>query len=218
MLREKMVELKETLISQANLVEKMIEKSMKCLVSKDKDVLDEIVDVEENVVNTLEIKIDEMCTNIIALYHPEAKDLRIILMIAKMTSDLERMADCAVNIAESVQYLMDKPLVKPYIDLPRMSDETIRMVKDSITSFINEEANLAKSVCERDSIVDDLGDQILRELITFMISDPTTIERALHLLRISSNLEKIADSSTNICEESIYVAKGKIIKHHQDTI
>ena len=218
MLREKMVELKETLISQANIVEKMIEKSMKCLISKDKEVLNEIMEVEENVVNTLENKIDQICTNLIALYHPEAKDLRIIMMIAKMTSDLERMADCAVNIAESVMYLMDKPLVKPYIDLPRMSDETIRMVKDSISSFINEEANLAKSVCERDNIVDDLGDQILRELITFMISDPTTIERALHLLRISSNLEKIADSSTNISEESIYVAKGKIIKHHKDSL
>jgi len=218
MLRQKMVELKEIIISQANLVERMIEKSMKGLLDKNVEILKEIIEVEENMVNSLEIKIDEICTNMIALYHPEAKDLRTILMISKMTTELERMADCTVNIAESAIYLSDKPQVKNYVDIPRMADETIKMVIDSINSFINEDADLAVSVCQRDNIVDDLREQILRELITHMFSDPATIERALHILRIANNLEKIADISTNICEETIYVTRGKNIKHHQESI
>jgi phosphate transport system protein len=215
LLREKLLELKETLIVQANLVEKMIEKSMKGIIDQKMDMLKDVIEVDENVVNSLENKIDEACTNLIALYHPEAKDLRTILMISKMTADLERIGDCAVNISESGIYLLDKPPVKPLIDLPRMADEANRMVKDGITSFINESADLAINVCERDNIVDDLRDQILRELITYMFSDPSTIERALQLIRISNNLERIGDLSTNIAEEAIYVAKGKNIKHHQ---
>ena len=218
MLRQKIVELKESLISQANTVEKMIEKSIKGLIDKNGDLLKEVLEVDEKLVNTLELKIDETCTNLIALYHPEAKDLRTVLMISKMTIDLERIGDCAVNISESGLYLIDKPQVKPYIDLPRMADEAIKMVKDSITSFINENVELAKNVCERDNIVDDLRDQILRELITYMFSDPSTIERALQLLRIANNLEKVGDLSTNISEETIYMAKGKVIKHYQEQV
>ncbi|OHD15162.1 MAG: phosphate transport system regulatory protein PhoU [Spirochaetes bacterium GWD1_27_9] len=218
MLRQKIVELKESLISQANTVEKMIEKSIKGLIDKNGDLLKEVLEVDEKLVNTLELKIDETCTNLIALYHPEAKDLRTVLMISKMTSDLERIGDCAVNISESALYLIDKPQVKPYIDLPRMADEAIKMVKDSITSFINENVELAKNVCERDNIVDDLRDQILRELITYMFSDPSTIERSLQLLRIANNLEKVGDISTNISEETIYMAKGKVIKHYQEQV
>jgi phosphate transport system protein len=177
--------------------------------------LNHVINDDEKTVNELEIKIDETCTNLIALYHPEAKDLRSILMISKMTADLERIGDCAVNISESSLYLIDKAPVKPLIDLPRMAEEANRMVKDSINSFINESAELAVNVCERDNVVDELRDQILRELITYMFSDPSTIERALHLIRISNNIERIADLSTNISEETVYVAKGMIIKHHK---
>jgi phosphate transport system protein len=214
MLLEKILELKETLIVQANLVEKMIEKSIQGLIDKKIEVLNEVIEVDENVVNSIENKIDQASTNLIALYHPEAKDLRMILMIMKMTSDLERIGDCAVNISESAIYLIDKPPVKPLIDIPRMAEEAIRMVKDGITSFVNESSDLAISVCERDNIVDDLRDQILRELITYMFSDPGTIERSLQLIRISNNIERMGDLSTNIAEEAIYVAKGKTIKHH----
>jgi len=136
-------------------------------------------------------------------------------MISKISNDLERMGDHAVNIAESSLFLIERPLVKPLIDIPRMAELTIKMLKDSTVSFIDENASLAQNVCERDSSVDDLKDQILRELITFMSSDPSTIERSLHLLRISNNLERIADLSTNICEDIIFMTKGKIIKHHK---
>jgi phosphate transport system protein len=132
-----------------------------------------------------------------------------------MGNDLERMGDHAVNIAQSGQYLIERPLVKPFIDVPRMSDLTIGMLKDSIIAFIDEDAKLARSVCERDSEVDGLRDQLFRELITYMVADSKTIERALHLTRVAGNLERIADLSTNICEDVIFMVKGQVIKHHQ---
>jgi len=130
-----------------------------------------------------------------------------------MNNDLERIADMAENISESALFLIERPMVKPLIDLPKMAEETMRMLKDSIDSFIKNDPKLAKSVCERDDVVDAYRDQILRELVTYMISDPTTIERALHLERISRNLERIADLATNIGEDVIYIVEGKVIKH-----
>jgi len=133
-----------------------------------------------------------------------------------MNNDLERMGDHAVNIAESSLFLIERPPVKPLIDIPNMAKVTMEMLRNSINSFINENAKLAKTVCERDYIVDGLRDQILRELITFMSSDPSTIERSIHLMRISSNLERIADLSTNICEDVIFMVEGRVIKHHKE--
>jgi phosphate transport system protein len=137
-------------------------------------------------------------------------------MILHINSTLERIGDHAVTIAESGLFLIERPPVKPLIDIPRMVDVVKTMISDSITSFINEDAGLARNVCERDNIVDGLRNQIMRELITFMTSDPSTIERALQIMKISSNLERIADLATNICEDVIYMVKGQVIKHHKD--
>jgi phosphate transport system protein len=218
MLEEKMVALRETLIIQANLVEKMLDKCIKGIVRNESALLDEVIASDEKSVNQLEIDIDGLCMNIFALFHPEAKDLRATMMISKMTSDLERMADCAVNISESARFLTDKPLIKPYRDLPKMAEETIAMVRQSIASFIDEDIETAKKVCENDSKIDDLRDKIWQDLAEYMCADSSTIERALHLLRIANNLEKIADISTNIAEETIYIARGIVIKHHKDSI
>lgn len=215
MLEQKIVNLKEELINYAELVKTMIEKSIKGLLEKNRDLLLEVIDKDEDKANEKEIELDEVTVSLIAQYAPKAKDLRTIMMISKMNNDLERMGDLAVNIAESALFLIKKPLVKPLIDIPRMSQESTSMLKDSIDSFISENANLAKGVCERDYIVDGLRDQILRELITYMTSDPHTIERSLHLLRISRCLERVADLSTNICEDVIFMVEGKIIKHHR---
>jgi phosphate transport system protein len=194
----------------------MIEKSIRGLIIKDKVLLNEVVEKDEHRANTLEIELGGVCTNLIAQYQPAAKDLRTILMALMINNDLERLGDHAVNIAKSSLFLIEIPQVKPLIDIPRMAEEAIAMLKDSIDSFIHEDAKLVKNVCERDNIVDTLRDQILRELITYMTSDPTTIERSLHLIRISSNLERIADLSTNICEDVIFMVEGKIIKHHKE--
>lgn len=213
MFYEKLNKLKEKIIEQGNLVESMIEKSIRGLINKDKALLLEVIQIDEPRTNEAEIEIDEMCINLIARFQPMAQDLRTIIMILKMNNDLERIADMAENISESALFLIERPMVKPLIDLPKMAEETMRMLKDSIDSFIKNDPKLAKSVCERDDVVDAYRDQILRELVTYMISDPTTIERALHLERISRNLERIADLATNIGEDVIYIVEGKVIKH-----
>ncbi len=214
MLKEKTNDLKRDLVGFATLVEHMIEKSVRGLLEKKRELLIAVIEEDEPKGNGMEIEIDEHCTSLIAQFEPKAKDLRTILMGAKMCNDLERMGDHAVNIAESGLFIIERPLVKPLLDIPRMAEIAIHMLMDSTNAFINGNVELARNVCERDSMVDDLKDQILRELITFMTSDTTTIERGLHLLRISGNLERIADLSTNICEGIIFTTKGEVIKHH----
>ncbi len=216
MLKEKILSLKERLLEMAYLVEKMIEKSIKGLVEKREEILKGVIERDEPVVNQIEIEIDELCTELIALYEPKAKDLRIVLMVMKMNNDLERIGDHAVNISESSLYLIERPPVKPLIDIPRMAETTIGMLRDSVDSFIKENPKLAKDVLERDDMVDGLRDQILRELITYMISEPGTIERSLHLIRISQNLERAADLSTNISEDVIFMVEGRIVKHGEE--
>ncbi|HQJ06282.1 MAG TPA: phosphate signaling complex protein PhoU, partial [Spirochaetota bacterium] len=142
-----------------------------------------------------------------------AKDLRTVITISKMGIDLERIGDSAVNIAESALYLISKPAVKPFKTLPKLADETIKMLDGSINAFVNEDAESAIEICRSDYIVNEMRDQIIRELITYMATDPHAIERSIHLIRISDNLERVADLSTNIAEDTVYIATGKIIKH-----
>ncbi len=215
MIKEGLKALREKLIESASLVEAMIKKSVRGLKQRDKKLLSEIIERDEPKENALEIHIDEACIHLIARYQPQAKDLRTILMILKMNNDLERMGDEAVNISESALFLIDKPEVKPLIDIPRMAEEAAKMLTDSLKALINEDVQLAHNVCKRDDIVDGLRDQICRELITFMMADPTVIEPSMRLIRISRSLERIGDLSTNICEDVIYMAEGRMIKHGQ---
>ena len=201
------------LLESASLVKGMIQKSIRGLTQREKEVLLEVIEQDEPRENELEIAIEEACIQQIACYQPQAKDLRTIMMVMKMNNDLERMGDEAVNISESALFLLEKPEVKPLIDIPRMAEEATKMIEDSLKSFINEDIQLAQNVCERDDVVDGLRDQILRELITFMAADPTVIEPSIRLIRISRSLERIADLSTNICEDVIYMAEGRVIKH-----
>jgi phosphate transport system protein len=215
MFEEKMTNLKRQLVEYVSLVESMIGKAVRGLLERNNDLLREVIEDDEARANEFEIEIDELCASLIAQYEPKAKDLRTILMVMKMNNDLERMGDHAVNIAQAAMFLIDRPMVKPMIDIPRMHEVTIGMLRDSITAFISEDAERARSVCERDGIVDGLRDQVLRELITFMLSDSKTIERSLHLTRVSGNLERIADLSTNMAEDVIFMVKGQVIKHHR---
>jgi phosphate transport system protein len=214
MLGEKIKELRRELIEYATFVENMIDKSINGLLSKDREQLDEVIEKDEPKANETEIILDELCTGMIAQYQPKAKDLRTILMVLKINNDLERIADYAVNISKSALFLIDRPQVKPLTDTPKMAEESVKMLKDSISSYINEDPVLAQNVCERDSIVDELGNKILQELITFMAAEPSTIERSLHLLKIARSLERIADLSTNICEDVIFMVEGEVIKHN----
>ena len=216
MLEEKIITLRKELIEYATHVEGMINKSITGLMRKDPAILNDVIGKDEPLSNETEITIEELCTTMIAQYQPRAKDLRTVLMVMKINNDLERAGDHAVNIAESSLYLIERPAIKPLLDIPRMAEEAVMMLKDAIDAFIKEDAVMAAMVCERDTIVDNLGQQILRELITFMGADPTTIERSMRLLNIARNLERIGDLSTNISEDVIFMTEGRVIKHHKD--
>jgi len=168
----------------------------------------------EEIVNQLDIEIDEYCLKLLALKQPMAIDLRFITSAMKIVSELERIGDQAVNIAQRSLELLKYPLLKPLIDIPRMAELAKGMVKDSINAFVNRDEKLARNVCERDDEVDGLNDQIFRELLTYMMQDPTTIRRAVELILIGRHLERIADHATNIAEDVVYWIKGKTIKHH----
>ncbi len=213
MLEEKNAELRKTLIGYAILVEKMIDDSIQGLMRIDQNSLLQVIKESEKKANETEIVIDDLCITIIAQFGPKAKDLRTVLMSLKINNDLERIADYAVNTSESGLFLITQPLVKPLLDIPRMAEATIDMLRDAVSAFVNEDPDMAASVCNRDHVVDELASQILRELITYMIADPSTIERALHLLKIARNLERTADLSTNISEDVIYMIEGKVVKH-----
>lgn len=216
MLVDKIIELKRSLMESSSLVENMVDKAIKGLLEKDMALLAEVIEQDEPKANTAEINLDEMCTTLIAQFEPKAKDLRTILMVSRMNNDLERMGDHAVNISHAAQFLIERPPVKPLLDIPRMAQVTVQMLKDAVNAFIDENPGLAKAVCERDQVVDDLRNQVLRELITYMTADPTTIERSMALIRVASNLERVADLSTNMCEDIIFMVAGRVIKHHKE--
>ena len=212
-LEEEINKLKKMLFEMASSAEEMIAKSIKALQENNMILAEEIIKSDDKV-NEMEIEIDNQCIRILALFHPEAEDLRTVTMIMKINNDLERIGDHAVNIAEKVKYLADKPPVKPLIDIPKMAEKAIEMLQESLDSFVNKDAELAIQVCKKDDEVDALEPQIVRELITYMISDPQTIDRALTLIFIARALERVADLATNIAEDTYYIASGKILKHH----
>lgn len=212
-LEQKLSELRERLAVMAAIAEQMVADSIRALVQRDDELARRVIEEQEAKVNELELEIENSAINLIALYQPEASNLRTITMIIKINNDLERLGDHAENVAEAARYLITRPLVKPLIDLPRMADYTIAMVKDALDAFARNDPNLAKDVCGRDSYVDSLKEQIIRELITYMTSDATTIDRSLKLMMVALNLERIADHATNIAEDVVYMATGEVIKH-----
>jgi len=216
MIKGRLEELKEQLTESASLVEAMIEKSARGLIERKKEFLLEVIEKDEERENRIELEIDEACIQMIARYQPKARDLRVVMMISRMNNDFERIADEAVNIAEASLFLIERAAVKPLVDIPRMAQEAMGMMRDSLAAFMTEDTGLARDVCRRDDIVDSLRDQVLRELITFMASDPAVIERSIQLIRISRSLERIADLSTNICEDVVYMVNGQSIRHYTE--
>ncbi|HXG30402.1 MAG TPA: phosphate signaling complex protein PhoU [Thermodesulfobacteriota bacterium] len=211
--KEEITNLKKLLLEMAGSVEEMIAKSVKALKERDTILAEEVIRSDERI-NDMEIEIDNLCIKILALYHPEAEDLRTVTMIMKINNDLERIGDHAVNISERAIYLADKPPVKPLIDIPRMAEKAMEMLRESLDSFVNKNEELAVQVCKKDDEVDALETQVMRELVTYMIGDPTTIDRAIHLILIGRDLERVADLATNIAEDTFYIASGRILKHH----
>ena len=168
----------------------------------------------EKEVNAREVAIDDAAVKFIALFQPSAGDLRAAMMIMRMNSNLERMGDHAYNIARDAEFLVAQPQIKPLIDIPRMADIAMGMMGDIMVALREEDPDIARSVCKRDDEVDDLRDQVIRELLVFMMSDPGTIERAMKLIEVVQNLERIGDLTTNLAEDIVYMTTGRIIKHH----
>lgn len=214
LLEEKINYLKKEIISYGELIENMIDKVFKCLSTSDINLIKEVIEKDEPKSNNFEIEFDETCTHLIAQFSPKGKDLRTILMILKMSNDLERIGDHIVNIAQSIIFLIEKPKIKILDMVIKISEQVKTILKNSIDSFIYENSQLAKNVCEHDSEVDIARDEIFKELKSCMKDEPSSIDQCLHMMRITSNLERIADISTNICEDVIYIVEGKIIKHH----
>jgi phosphate transport system protein len=210
---EELKTLKEKLLEMAGRTEESIAIAIKGLKDRKEELAQEVLKKEE-AINLIEIEIDELCMRLLALRQPMASDLRFITSAMKIGSELERIGDQAVNIAERTLEMLKYPLLKPLIDIPRMATLAQNMVRDSINAFVNRDEKLARNICERDDEVDSLNDQVFRELLTYMIEDPSTITRAVDLILVGRHLERIADHATNISEDVIYLVKGKTIKHH----
>ncbi|MGZ3591545.1 MAG: phosphate signaling complex protein PhoU [Thermodesulfobacteriota bacterium] len=215
--QKQLEELKENLLKMATLVEGAIDNAVQSLVKRDSGLAQKAFEAEDRI-NTMDIAINTECLNLLALRQPMAADLRFITSALKIITDLERMGDQAVNIAERAISLNREPQLKPYIDIPRMAEIAQSMVKDVLDAFVNRDSKLARSVCERDDLVDGLNDQVVRELLTYMTSDPKTTKSAMHLLIVSRCLERIADHATNIAEDVIFIVDALVIKHHADAM
>jgi phosphate transport system protein len=213
--QQELNQLKEHLLRMAGLAEQAISNAIEALVKRDTGLAEKTI-AEDERINEMELIIDDWCLRLLALHQPMAADLRFIASAMRINTELERIGDQAVNIAERVMALNQEPQLKPYIDIPRMAEITQSMVKDVLDAFVRRDAQLARSVCERDDQVDGLNDQVFRELLTYMLSDPKTITRAVHLILVSRCLERIADHATNIAEGVIFMVKALVIKHHAD--
>ncbi len=204
---------KEKLVSMAALTEEAISLSISSLKDRKEDLAEQVLKQEKDI-NILDVELDELCLTLLARHQPMAVDLRFLTSVLRISSELERIADQAVNIAQRSLVLLKSPTLKPLIDIPRMALLAEKMVKDAVDAFLQKNADLAREVCERDDEVDNLNDQIFRELLTYMMQDSSCISRAVELTLIGRHLERIADHATNISEDVVYFVKGKTIKHH----
>ena len=209
---EELEALKQTLLAMGGLVEDQIRRVMRALVERDDAIAQEVIERDRQV-NAYDVEVDEQCVSLLALHQPAAGDLRFITTAMKIVTDLERIGDQAVNIAQRVLELNREPQLKPYIDLPRMAERAQRMVKESLDAFVARDTALARQVCGEDAEVDALKEQIFRELLTFMMEDPRTIARAIRIILISRFLERVADHATNIAEMVVYLVEGKMVRH-----
>lgn len=209
---EELSELREKLLRLASLADQSVIQALKALVERD-DALAVRVHEDDDLLDSLEVEIDDFCIRLLALRQPAAKDLRFIAMAMKISTELERVGDQAVNIANRAEELSKEPLLKPLVDIPRMAELARGMIVDSIDAFVKEKPEIALEVIRRDNQVDQLNDQLQRELTSFMIEKPATITRALRLMAVAHNLERIGDYATNIAEEIVYLYEARDIRH-----
>jgi len=211
-LYKELVTLRNNILRLGSLVETAIRDSVKSLVERESSIAKKVI-ARDKQINKLDVSIDEECIKLLSLGQPKARDLRFIATTLKITTDLERMGDLAVNIAKRAIELNKEPQLKPYIDIPRMAEIAQEMVKDSLDAYVRGCTSLPYNVIKKDDEIDTLMEQVFNELLLYMIQDPHTISRAIRISYVSKYLERIADHATNIAEMVIYMCKGKLVRH-----
>jgi phosphate transport system protein len=205
-------ELKERLLWMGSLTERAVRQSVKAVLESDESLGNAVLG-EEDAINELQIEIDERVVQLLALQQLMATDLRFVLAVSRINNDLERIADQAVNIAQSALRIVRHPRVKPYVDLPRMGTLAESMVRDALNALVERNVELARSVLSRDDQVDGLRDQIFRELLTYMMENSAVVFPAFELILVAKNLERVGDHATNIAEDVIYIVAGRDVRH-----
>ncbi|MFN4012710.1 MAG: phosphate signaling complex protein PhoU [Aquificaceae bacterium] len=209
---QELEETKGLVLKMAGLVKDAVDKAIESLNKQDVNLAEEIIKGDDQI-DQMEVEIERRCIRMIALYQPEAVDLRLIMGIYKIVSDLERIADEAENIAERSILLAQEPPLKPYVNLTLMAANVKSMIEDAVLSFFQRDISLARKVIERDDMVDELYHQVQRELITYMLEDPRNIKRSIHLSFVARHFERMADHAENIAEMTIYWSEGEMVKH-----
>ncbi|MFZ0412102.1 MAG: phosphate signaling complex protein PhoU [Candidatus Acidiferrales bacterium] len=205
-------ELKQRLLWMGSLSERAVHQAVHAVLDAEEQLAETVLN-EEDAINEMQIEIDERVQRLLALQQPMAADLRFLLAVSRINGDLERIGDQAVNIAHSAMRILRHPQVKPYVDLPRMSELAEAMVRDSLNSLVRGDLDLAQSVLQRDDHVDRLRDQLFRELLTYMMENSATVFPSFELILVAKNLERIADHATNIAEDVIYYVAGRDVRH-----
>ena len=215
---EELKDLRNDILKMGVMAQEAIYKSIEALKNRDKAQAEEVVK-NDSKIDCLELEIDEKCIDLIAMRQPLASDLRVVTTGMKINAELERIADLAVDVAQRVFELADKPLLKPLIDIPKLSTVAQTMIRDAIDSFVNKDAELAGKVILSDSEADELRNKIQEELLNeYMMRDAKTADRAVPLLLIARHLERICDHATNIAEDVVYMVKAKVVKHHKEEL
>jgi phosphate transport system protein len=205
-------ELKQRLLWMGSLAERAVHQAVQAVLDVEEHLAETVLE-EENAINEMQIEIDERVTRLLAQQQLVAIDLRFILAVSRINNDLERIGDQAVNIAQSALRILRHPQVKPYVDLPRMSEIAEGMVRDSLNALVRADLDLARSVLARDDQVDLLRDQMFRELLTYMMENSAVVFPAFELILVAKNLERIGDHATNIAEDVIYIVAGRDVRH-----
>ena len=213
---EQIQELHQRLVYMGRLAESMIQSALRMLIERN-PVLFEEVERKEDEVNELQIEVDDRAVKLAALQQPVGSDVRLVFMSSRIATELERIADQAINICQNAQHLLAAPPLKPFVDIPIMGEICQRMVRESLEGLIKRDVNLALGILNEEERVDAFRDQIFRELLTYMMADPATIPRAMALILISRNLERVGDHATNIAEEVIYLVQGRDVRHRHET-
>lgn len=212
---EELNELKTRLLLMGGRAEAAVHKAIDALRRRDNALAEEIFE-DDRAIDQLEVEIDERCMRLLALRQPVGQDLRFIISALKIVNDLERVGDHAVNIAQSAIKLAREPELKPLIDIPRMAAISTRMLTEALDAFVRNDAISARAILTEDDEVDHLKAQLFRELLSFMIEKPDTISRAIELILVSRNLERVADLATNVAEEVVFIAEARVVKHHME--